>query len=223
MATVPHVLSIRWGNRCIGFNLYINLTTGYLLVRQAAFPTCLFSLFTGKKNVTAMREWNGRRMEWSGLPACLADLIKPTAAASLSLSYSIPARSRRAQWDPTRQRLLSKVNARQKHRKCAPAFFGHANAALDHIPYATYSIYSIVCIYHIVYSIHMYYMAWAAIKITRCLSIFGTPTRYGFPLQSPAIEFNFLLFTFDHNSKFASQKCNHKKHPEKCHLDGQAK
>lgn len=142
IAIVPQLFSIRWENRYIVLNLYINFSTGYLLVRQTAFPTCLFSLFTGKKNVTAMREWNGRRMEWSGLPACLADLIKPTAAASLSLSLppSIPARSRRAQWDPTRQRLLSKVNARQKHRKCAPAFFGHANAALDHIPYATYSI-----------------------------------------------------------------------------------
>lgn len=42
-------------------------------------------------------------------------------------------------------------------------------------------------------------MAWAAIKITRCLSIFGTPTRYGFPLQSPAIEFNFLLLIIIQN------------------------
>lgn len=73
-----------------------------------------------------------------------------------------------------------------------------------------HTVYTI-SIQYIAY-IHMYYMAWAAIKITRCLSIFGTPTRCGFPLQSPAIELNFLLLIIIQNlpTKSATTKSTQK-------------
>lgn len=151
---------------------------------------------------------------WSGV-GCLPCRLDKANCCCLSLSLtlsldpcSIPPR-------PVRPNQTETFKQSQRPTKASQMRAGLFRARKRRAwPYPIWHIQYIpsVRIHHIVYRIHMYYMAWAAIKITRCLSIFGTPTRYGFPLQSPAIELNFLLLIIIQNSpaKSATTKSTQK-------------
>lgn len=155
---------------------------------------------------------------WSGV-GCLPCRLDKANCCCLSLSLtlsldpcSIPPR-------PVRPNQTETFKQSQRPTKASQMRAGLFRARKRRAwPYPIWHIQYIlsVRIHHIVYRIHMYYMAWAAIKITMFVHFWNAHAIW----VPPSIAGNWIkLFTFDHNSKFTSQKCNHKKHPEKCHFD----